>query len=708
MAISNTINQPGMRQAALERAVALFNEGQFHGAEALLQTIANGSQGSAFVQHMRGLVAAGLGQTERAQELLSIAIKLDPADATVHANLGVLLLRESRYAPAAAAFEAALLLQPQHQIARLNVAKCYAELGLFDLAIDAYRDALACMPDHFELQADLAALLSDTGDTEGSLALFARVLAREPERAEIHTALAVSLFTSGDWVSAWHEYEWRWRDPRYQHAPATVDAPRWTGESLAEKTILLQAEQGLGDTIQFVRYAALVKARGARVVLQAERALIPLLRTVAGIDQFADMQAPAPACDVWAPLMSLPGLFGTVPDNVPGELPYLHADAELTARWKQRLGLEPGLAVGIVWQGNPAHACDRWRSMPLAALRPLFACPAAQFVSLQFGAGHEQFAGAGCALLDPGEKHEISSFADTAAIVANLDLVISIDSAVAHLAGALAKPVWILLAARNDWRWMRRCETTPWYPQARLFRQHTLHDWDTVVLEVRQALWSWVRAEPPIDAAEIPRRRTNDDALSHALFARGVRHHRDNDSRRSKTCFDRLLLNDPDHVNALCNLGALERADGNNDRALALTQRAVELAPELIDARLALADALVAASRIEDATAQYRDALRRAPRSAPAHAAFALASRANGDFETALKHFEHAVQLDQRQSPAFYLALGQTLVAMQQLAGAEISLRYALALDPTLALAREALEAIRQRVPRSVGTHASQ
>ena len=700
MTTSNPINRPKLRQAAIDRAAALLRQGEFHGAETLLGTIADGSDANAFVQHMRALAAAGLGQSERARELMSIAIKLDPTDATAHANLGALLLKDDLHAPAVAAFEAALLLQPQHQTALTNRAKSYMELGLFDFAIDAYRDALACMPDDVGLQTDLAALLNDAGDMEASLALFAEALARDPELAEVHTALAVSLFAKGEWAAAWREHEWRWRDPRYRPASEPAEVARWHGEDLNGKTILLQAEQGLGDTIQFVRYVPLVKARGGRIVLQAQTALFPLLRTVAGIDQLIDADEAAPACDVSAPLLSLPGLFGTTLDNVPNDFAYLCADAELTAKWKQRLDLHAGLAVGVAWQGNPAHACDRWRSMPLAALYPLLACPGVQFVSLQLGAGHEQLASAGRSIADPSTKQEISSFSDTAAIIANLDVVISIDSSVAHLAGALGKPVWILLAARNDWRWMRTRDNTPWYPSARLFRQDTLHDWDTVVQRVQQALWSWAGAELCSDVVTQPR-RPDDTVLCSALFAQGVRHHRDKDVRRSVKSFEHLLRLDPDHVGALCNLGTLERDCGHREHALALLQRAVEIAPELIAARLAFADTLLAAGRAEVAMTQYQEALRRAPRSAEVHAALAFACQMHGEFHKALKHFEQAVQIDQRQPAIFYQALGQTLIALRQLPGAEISLRHALALDPTLAASRDALDFVCQQLRRS-------
>uniref|UniRef100_Q07N76 Tetratricopeptide TPR_2 repeat protein n=1 Tax=Rhodopseudomonas palustris (strain BisA53) TaxID=316055 RepID=Q07N76_RHOP5 len=665
-----------------------------HSAEVLFDAVAATTGDHALLHHMRALVAAGLGQEERARHLLEAVIKLTPNDAVAHANLGSLLLNDHQYAAAAAAFEAALLSQPQHEAALAYSAKAYAELGMFDLAADAYRAAIDRMPDDSRLKADFAALLSDIGDMDGAQDIFTDVLARDPDRADLHTTYAVSLFASGDWSAAWREYEWRWRDPRYEHHQPNTPSPRWQGEALRGKTIILQAEQGFGDTIQFLRYVSVLKAQGARVVVQAGMTLHHLLLTTPGIDQVIGLDEPAVGCDFHIPLLSLPGLCGTELDTIPNDIPYVFADAGLAATWCERLGLKPGLAVGLAWQGNPKHPCDRWRSMPLAALHPLLDCPGAQFVSLQFDAGREQPDHGQYGIIDPAARHPIVSFADTAAIIANLDIVITVDSSVAHLAGALGKPVWILLAARNDWRWMRDRDDTPWYPHARLFRQSALHDWHSVVIRVRDALWSWTGAEAGPAPAPPPRPVVEVAVLCDALFMQAARHHRDNNVDRARCGFERILQFAPNHIGALCNLGALERDRGEFARAIELLQRAASLAPDLIEARLALGDTLLRCGRGVDAMLQYQEAQRISPDNADVHAALAIMHRANDEHALALPHFEKAVHIDQRRPARFYLALGQTLIALGRLPGAEISLRHAATLDPTLVEAQTTLRSI--------------
>ncbi|MCK9917169.1 tetratricopeptide repeat protein [Microbacteriaceae bacterium K1510] len=691
MSNANALNQQQFRHAIIDRAIALFHNGELHGAKLLLDQAAKSSGRDAFLQHMRGLVAAHMGHKERAREFLAIAIRLNPTDATTHANLGTLLLKEQLYSSAAAAFEAALSLQPHHTAALNGIAKTLVELGLFDLAADAHRDALACTSDDSRLQADLAVLLNERGDTDAALELLKDALSRDADRADIHTTLAFCLFAAGEWSQAWRAYEWRQRDPLYHQPPATIYSPEWQGEDLTGKTILLQAEQGFGDTIQFVRYTSFVKAKGCRVLLQAPKALLSLLANVSGIDQLISDDDPCPACDFHVSLMSLPGRFDTSITTVPADIPYLSADVALVAAWRKRLALKPGLAIGIAWQGNPDHPFDRWRSMPLSAMRPLFDCPGVQFVSLQFGAGQGQLKTVDASIAAPAIEHEITSFADTAAIIANLDLVISVDSSVAHLAGALGKPVWILLAARCDWRWMRERNDTPWYPQARLFRQETLHDWPAVIARVQHALWTFAGTEPSSAVAAPPQRRESDAVLADALFMQGSRLYAARETERAKNTFERALTFDPDHVNTLCNLAALEQASGNRERTMELLQRAIQLSPHHPAVRSVVGDELLALGPTDDAIALCQHMLQIMPDSAKVHAAYALALKRTNDLDRAMTHFKRAVELDQRQPATFYQALGETLIARGNLEGAEISLQHALALDPSLASAHCAL-----------------
>ena len=676
---------PEVVRAIVDRALALFQEGRFDSAEVLLATIAAEPAVKPMVLHLRGVTAMHLGQKERAQQFLQDAIQANPTDSEAHANLGLLLLETRRYPQAAAAYAAALTLDPRNPGWHFGLAKALAGSGLSDLAIDSYRDACSRAPDYADAESDLASLLSDCGESAEAIALLRHALTRHPDRADLHMALAFCLLANGDWPAGWTEYEWRWSDPKLGEKPSPSDRPLWRGEDLSGKTVLLRCEQGFGDTLQFARYAPAVKACGAKVILQAPAQLLPLLESLTGIDALIRLDEAAPAYDVHAPLMSLPGVFGARPDAIAAcARPYLAVDPALVESWRQRLGAHSGLSIGLCWQGNPAHSMDQFRSMSLEVLRPLLDCPRTRFISLQIGPGRDQLTGFEGPIIEPGPGD--NSFADTAAIIANLDLVIGVDSAVIHLAGALGKPAWILLAARADWRWLRERSDTPWYPQAKLYRQETLGDWDAVAGRLRTDLWAFAGASPAARNENTGRSgRKADPSICDALFLEGVRHHGANDLGRSKKLFERVLELDPQHVNALCNLGVLERSTGDHHRARELLERAVSLAPEHAPARLALADALLAGGDAETAIGHYRSACELAPKSDAVHAAFAIALEDLGEHDAAMAHFELAAKISQRQSPEFFEALGRASLARGNLQGAEISFRHALALHPKFA-----------------------
>ena len=303
------------------------------------------------------------------------------------------------------------------------------------------------------------------------------------------------MLLAGDFSTGWREHEWRLKShPELQRA---FVQPLWLGDTpLAGKTILLHAEQGLGDTLQFCRYAPLVAAQGARVVLEVQTPLVELLRDLAGIASVVARGEPLPAFDLHCPLLSLPLAFGTTLDTIPAHIPYLHAPSERMAAWQARLGATTRPRIGLVWSGNAGHKRDRARSIPLYALMPLFDLDAA-FVSLQ-----KEVRAADAAVLQQTAKiidvsPALETFADTAALIAQLDLVIAVDTSVAHLTGALGKPLWLLLPAAPDWRWLTARDDSPWYPTARLFRQTDTRVWGPVVARMRAALQEMVARERP-------------------------------------------------------------------------------------------------------------------------------------------------------------------------------------------------------------------
>ena len=438
---------------------------------------------------LRGAALHGLGEDEKALQILDEALASNPQDLPCLHTRGNVLFGLQRYQAAIEDYERVLAIQPDLAEAMSNCAAAWQKLGDRQKAIGLLEKALQLRPDHASASYNLGVCLLELGQCREAIARSDSALALNPHDANLHWNKAVGHLLLGELSLGWPEHEWRWdaaslgaRSPR----PA-VTQPAWTGsEPLDGKTILLTAEQGLGDTLQFVRYARLLAQMGARVLLQVPAAVVPLLQDFApGCHTVGEGHA-LPAFDFFCPLLSLPLAFRTVIDSVPGEVPYLRSDQALREVWRERLGVSRGPRVGLVWSGNAAHKNDANRSIALRSL--VSRLPArCQLVSLQ----KELRSGDDGVLAEFGVFHageQLQTFADTAALVDCMDLVISVDTSVAHLAGALGKPLWLLLPYLPDWRWMMEREDSPWYPTARLFRQATDRQWDGVISRVAQEL----------------------------------------------------------------------------------------------------------------------------------------------------------------------------------------------------------------------------
>jgi tetratricopeptide (TPR) repeat protein len=428
-----------------------------------------------------GSVLTRLGQLDEAEAHHREALCLRPAYADAHNNLGVLMTARRKFPEAEACYRQALRHKPDYAEGHCNLGAALAEQGRFDEAIACYREALRLKPDYAEACANIAAALLLQARPDEALAAFDEVLHRNPDLPDIHLGRAITLLVMGDWERGWPEYEWRWRCEEFGGLHHT--APQWDGSPLDGKTILLHSEQGVGDTILFVRYARLVKERGGTVVLACPKSLLRLLAAFPGVDQLVAAGERPPAHDWHAPLLSLPGVFGTTPQNAPADVPYLAADPVLVEHWRREMAPDfPRFKVGVAWQGNPRFKGDRQRSMPLARFAPLARTPGVRLFSLQKGYGSEQLPDIDFSVTDLGQRLDEGSgpFMDTAAVMKNLDLVVTSDTAVAHLAGALGVPVWLALPYSPHWAWMLGREDTPWYPTMRLFRQRRPGDWEEV------------------------------------------------------------------------------------------------------------------------------------------------------------------------------------------------------------------------------------
>lgn len=419
---------------------------------------------------------------------------LQPQRAEAHHNRAVLLARLGRHDESVAAYRQAAQLRPNHAEAQNNLGIALVETGAFEDSAAAFRTAIALNPDYSEAHNNLGITLVKLNDIAGAQAGFAEALRLRPDYPKARTNRAMAWLQMGDYERGWSEYEWRWQTEDF--TPRSFHQPRWDGSPLTGRTILLHAEQGLGDTIQFIRYAPLVQQRGGVVLVEAPARLLPLLTRCPGIDRLTARGAPLPEFDVEAPLLSLPALLHTTLDTVPAPIPYLSTEPERLARWREQLRDVSGLKIGIVWQGSRTYRGDRQRSIPLCHFEPLAKLPGVRLVSLQKGPGAEQIADVPSEwnVLDLGSRLDESgdAFVDTAAVVAQLDLVVCSDSSVGHLAGALGVPVWLALPFAADWRWGLTGETTPWYPRTRLFRQRHAGDWDEVFGRIVEEL----RAQP--------------------------------------------------------------------------------------------------------------------------------------------------------------------------------------------------------------------
>ncbi|NPT45749.1 tetratricopeptide repeat protein [Paraburkholderia sp. 1N] len=458
----------------------------------------------------RGNAQAGLNLPREALGSFDRAIALMPDFAQAWNNRACVLRDLARPADALASCDHALTLQPNYPDAWSNRGNALSDLNQPDEARQSYQRALELAPAFADAWNNLGLTQIDLNDHAQALQSYERALTVNPAAAETHWNRSLCLLQLGQLEAGWKEYEWRWERSRIKASRRTFAQPLWLGDfSIEGKTILLHAEQGLGDTLQFCRYAAMVSKLGAKVVLEVPGELMRLMSTLDGVDQLIEAGHALPPFDCHCPLLSLPLAFKTDLASIPSKTPYLFTDPQATREWYKRIAAQAQgrLKVGLVWAGgNRPHVAelrknDARRSITFERLAPILDVPNVQFFSLQKGPAALQLPRNDSPPNVVDYTEELEDFADTAALVANLDLVISVDTSSAHLAGALGKPVWILNRFDTCWRWMLERTDTPWYAQARLFRQPALGDWDSVIRSARDALaafadtFAWTRVD---------------------------------------------------------------------------------------------------------------------------------------------------------------------------------------------------------------------
>jgi Tfp pilus assembly protein PilF len=517
-----TLSEHGHAETDITPALTSFGLGRCDEAAASCDAILAAVPDHIDALHLLGLVRHQQRRHDEALKFIGAVLDRAPRSADALNNCGIVLGALDRHKEALARFGAALAVQADHIGALAGRADALARLGRHDEALEAYEAVRTREPNHLHALNESGGLHMRLGSPQSALACYERALALVPGAVELlvnkGTALralnrdadALASFTDaaalkpdfaearwnaslirlrqGDFTSGWKDYEWRWRKADWRSRCRNFSAPLWLGDApIVGKTILLHAEQGFGDTIQFIRYAPLVARLGARVVLECPDELTRLLRNVEGVDRIVMRGDALPTFDFHCPLLSLPLAFGTELATVPANIPYLQSHPEQVAKWRGRLRQNGLPRVGICWAGSREHASDRGRSIPLDRFASTLSASGLDFVSLQKEVSPAQAA----VLRDHGVfqlGQEFVDFADAAAVIAMLDLVVSVDTAVAHLAGAMGKAVALLLPFSPDFRWMLNRTDSPWYPTVRLFRQSALGDWDGVVERLREEL----------------------------------------------------------------------------------------------------------------------------------------------------------------------------------------------------------------------------
>ena len=501
---------------------ALRAQGRLEEAAAQYRLVTEISPNHTLAHNNMGTALESLGKLDEAASEYAHAARLDPDYPDAHSNLGNVYRTQGRLDDAAAEYDRALILRSGSPGVHSNLGIVRQSQYRFDEAAEHFRRAVDLDPDAAEFHSNLGSVLQLQGKLDEAIRCHERALALNPSYAEAHNNLGLALelqgrieeaqtcfdaalalkpdfakarlnkalleLLSGDLPSGLLHYESRWEitPPRGFHQP------QWRGEPLHGATILLHAEQGLGDTIQLLRYVPLVQIAGGTVVLEVRESQTRLAAQIPGIATVISSGEPLPHFDWHCPLMSLPLAMGTTLKTIPAHVPYLSVPPEASRKASAMPWSEAGLRVGIAWAGSPTHLRDWFRSINLSTLRPLLDLPGTTFYSLQKGPAATELAATENQIIDLGPH--IEDMADTAAMIQRLDLVIGVDTSVVHLAGALGKPVWALLPLAPDWRWLRDREDSPWYPTMRLFRQPKLNDWPSVIHSVRIALTKFMEA----------------------------------------------------------------------------------------------------------------------------------------------------------------------------------------------------------------------
>ena len=476
----------------LKKAVAIHNAGNLQKAEQMYLQVLSQEPDHPDATHFMGVLAYNAGKNDLAIAYLKKAIKLMPSNAGCFNNMGNVFQQQEKYRESVKWYEMAVRINPSHAMAQNNIAVAYLNLGILDKALASVETAVDLDPEYADAYSNQGEILRAMGDGDRALVAFEKAITLAPDMVSAHWNRALIWLSKGNFQDGWPAYEWRWRRPTTLNR-LFVHGAAWQGEDVEGKVLFVYEEQGLGDTLQFIRYLPMLQALGARVVFEIGSALIRLVAENRSYDRLlvglknVDTSS-VDRFDFHVPLLSLPHILKIKVETIPDKIAYLTADPALCRIWKNRLSGNESFRVGLVWAGRPNHKNDRNRSIHLNMFEMLGKVKGVSFYSLQKEKYEQWTDMESLTLFEKDLGPEISDFADTAAIMENLDLLISVDTSVVHLAGALGKPVWTLLPFAPDFRWMLDREDSPWYPTMRLFRQASAGDWVSVLEQVACAL----------------------------------------------------------------------------------------------------------------------------------------------------------------------------------------------------------------------------
>lgn len=476
----------------INRGIEHHSAGRLREAEALYLTVLEADPNHADALHFMGVLAYHVGKNDIAKQYIQKAIEIFPGNHACYNNMGNIYQKEKNFNESINWYKKALDLKPDDQKSYNNLGVALLKLGKPEDSVTCLEKAIEIDSEYMEACRNLTEAYRETGDLEKALACCENALSLSDTDALVRWNRALIWLLQGDFKRGWIEYEWRWE--KENTLKRAIDAgQRWNGEDLSGKTLFVYEEQGMGDTIHFIRYLPLIKTLGGIVIFEVIPPLIRLVEPSALFDRLYvgiknQDTRPADRFDFHIPLLSLPGMFKTVLETIPDRVPYLKADSQLVTIWKKRINNEDKFKIGIVWAGHPDHLNDHNRSVLLSKFEAINSLDGISLFSLQKEKYERWTDIIPAELFEKDLGEEISDFADTAAIIENLDLVISVDTAVVHLAGALGKNVWTLVPFSPDWRWMTDREDSPWYPTMRLFRQPAPGDWDSVFKRVIKCL----------------------------------------------------------------------------------------------------------------------------------------------------------------------------------------------------------------------------